>query len=452
MNNLKLAVTIPDAFAATAPDEALPSGDPRYVDLSSCRGGENIVDGLARQIIWTTKGHLKLLLTGHRGCGKTTELYRLKSRLEEEGYCVLYWNAERELNLMDVEWVDVILTHVRQLAEQIPEIDADIIIKAGFLDSIANWLAKEIVQKRERTEMETELESKFKISAEIPFFLKALLGLKAYIRGGTEEVREIRHELERRGSTLLNDVNLFIDDVQLQLRSKGYKGLILLVDGLEKLILRPLVEGEGGRSLTSHNLLFIEQSELLKSPRCHIIYTVPISLLAEENIAQVFPDDPVVIPMVEVYNKPREKELKENQQGIDLLCEVIRRRIAVKNVFKDEAMLRYLCIESGGHIRDFLRLVRYACRYSKGAVIDENAVNRALSALSTEYDYLVKDADLAKLVTVEKKKRLPTDIEYAHLPYHLLVLEYQSSSGEKWAMVNPLVKRLQKFKEAYNGT
>jgi hypothetical protein len=55
------------------------------------------------------------------------------------------------------------------------------------------------------------------------------------------------------------------------------------------------------------------------------------------------------------------------------------------------------------------------------------------------------------LVKVEKEKRLPSDMEYAHLPYHLLVLEYRSSQGEKWAMVNPLVKRLSKFEEAYNG-
>lgn len=451
--NLKLAISIPEAFAAAAPDDALPSGDPRYVELSSCRGRENIVEDLARQIIWTTEGYLKLLLTGHRGCGKTTELYRLKSGLEEAGYFVLYWNAELELNLMDVAWIDVILTHVRQLAEQIPKIDPDIKIEERFLDSIADWLAKEIVQKVERKEMEAELESKFKIGAEIPFFLKALLGLKAYIRSGTEEVRAIRHELERRATTLLNDVNLFIDDLQRQLRIKGYKGLIILVDGLEKLILRPLVEGEGERNITSHNLLFIEQSEFLKSPSCHIVYTVPISLLAEENIAQVFPDDPVVIPMVEVYNKPLEEylPLDENQRGIDLLCEVVRRRIDVEKVFSDEIILKKLCVESGGHIRDFLRLVRYACRYSKGNEIDENAANRAISALSMEYDYLVKDADIKKLVKVEKEKRLPSDMEYAHLPYHLLVLEYRTSQGEKWASVNPLVKRLSKFKEAYNG-
>ena len=140
---------------------------------------------------------------------------------------------------------------------------------------------------------------------------------------------------------------------------------------------------------------------------------MPISLLAEENIAQVFPDDPVVIPMVEVYNKPLEGNqlLKENQEGIDLLCEVVRRRIEVKKVFKDEKILKELCVKSGGHIRDLLRLVRYACRYSKGEVIDEKAANRAISALSTEYDYLVKDADIEKLVKVEEEKRLPSDME-----------------------------------------
>lgn len=157
--------------------------------------------------------------------------------------------------------------------------------------------------------------------------------------------------------------------------------------------------------------------------------------------------------MVEVYNKPLEENqpLKENQYGIDLLCEVVGRRIDVKKVFKDENILKKLCVESGGHIRDFLRLIRYACRYSKGEVIDDNAVNRAISALSTEYDYLVKDKDIGKLVKVEKEKRLPSDMEYAYLPYHLLVLEYRSSDGEKWAMVNPLVKRLPKFKGAFNG-
>jgi len=189
---------------------------------------------------------------------------------------------------MDVAWIDVILTHVRQLTEQIHKNAPDIKIEERFLDSIANWLAKEIVHKVERKEVEAELESKFKIGANIAFFLKALLGLKAYIRSGTEEVREIRHELERRAITLLKDVNRFIDDLQRQLREKKYKGLVILVDGLEKLILRPLVEGEGERNITSHNLLFIEQSEFLKSPSCHIVYTVPISLLAEENIAQVF--------------------------------------------------------------------------------------------------------------------------------------------------------------------
>jgi tetratricopeptide (TPR) repeat protein len=54
-NNLKPAVSIPEAYAAAAPDKALPSGDPRYVDLSSCRGGENIVKKLCVE----SGGHIR---------------------------------------------------------------------------------------------------------------------------------------------------------------------------------------------------------------------------------------------------------------------------------------------------------------------------------------------------------------------------------------------------------
>lgn len=43
MNNLKLAVSIPEAFAAAAPDEALPSGDPRYVWNYVLAGVERIL-------------------------------------------------------------------------------------------------------------------------------------------------------------------------------------------------------------------------------------------------------------------------------------------------------------------------------------------------------------------------------------------------------------------------
>jgi hypothetical protein len=92
-----------------------------------------------------------------------------------------------------------------------------------------------------------------------------------------------------------------------------------------------------------------------------------------------------------------------------------------------------------------MRLVRFACRYSQDR-IPENAVNKAIKELVRTYDYLVQNKDLQKLVEIYKEKYLPSDAEYAHLPYHLLVLEYQND--EIWADVHPAVQGTRKFREA----
>ena len=90
-------------------------------------------------------------------------------------------------------------------------------------------------------------------------------------------------------------------------------------------------------------------------------------------------------------------------------------------------------------------MVRYALQYAKGDRIDKVAVKKALNAMIREYDRLVKDADLPKLVDVCRERRLHRDAEYAHLPYHLLVLEYRNEDA--WADVHPLVARTSKFRQ-----
>jgi hypothetical protein len=84
-----LPTTIDDAYNTVNPDVALPSGDPRYVDLSSVRGGDDLARLLARRLQRSDRGagrmFLRQLITGHRRCGKTTELFRLKQELENIG-------------------------------------------------------------------------------------------------------------------------------------------------------------------------------------------------------------------------------------------------------------------------------------------------------------------------------------------------------------------------------
>ena len=60
-----------------------------YIDFSSVRGGD-IVSELGRTIVRLSPDEpTSHLFTGHIGCGKSTELFRLKGGLEQQNFHVV---------------------------------------------------------------------------------------------------------------------------------------------------------------------------------------------------------------------------------------------------------------------------------------------------------------------------------------------------------------------------
>lgn len=83
------------------PQEPLKPGDSRCVDLTKrgVRGDDSDVVSLLRTQIDRSDEPSQQILTGFCGCGKTTELLRLKEDLERQGYVVVYVDTEEYLNL-----------------------------------------------------------------------------------------------------------------------------------------------------------------------------------------------------------------------------------------------------------------------------------------------------------------------------------------------------------------
>jgi hypothetical protein len=160
---------------------------------------------------------------------------------------------------------------------------------------------------------------------------------------------EIRRELERNATQLLQRVNELIDNAQVRLKEIFKRGLVLIIDGLEKLLYR--VIADGGPS--SHDLLFIDHGEQLRAPHCHIILTVPINLLFNKNVGQIFPDY-TILPMVKIT----EENGTPCEVGRQVLRDVGARRVDMGAIFDNLALVDELVIASGGHVRDLLRLVR----------------------------------------------------------------------------------------------
>ncbi|MDZ7359949.1 MAG: KAP family NTPase [candidate division KSB1 bacterium] len=438
------ATNITETYNAVNPEQPLLPGDPRYVDCAPVRGDEHIVNMIAQRIIRANAArpvqYLKQLLAGH-GCGKSTELLLLKDRLETEGFFVVYFDAALEIDVNDVDYADILLAMMRQLDIQVRESSLGLQLDASRLDDLAMRLAKVTLEKEDRDTVENTLATEFRVEPQIPFFAKMMAAVRGFLTSGSTFKKQLRVEIEQRTARFLEDLNDLIDKLQQQLRESGKQGLVIIIDGLDRIIPK-LLDDKGRR--TAPSAIHLEHADHLKAPHCHAIYTAPISIYFHENLSKVYPDLPLTLPSIKI----REENGKICRDGLEAMRRMVSQRVAIEAVFADAKSVDKLCLASGGHVRDLMHLLRYACDYS-AKQITTLAVDKAICALVREYDRLVKDADLPRLVRIHREKRLPSDAEYAWLPYNLIVLEYQD--GARWADVHPAVQQTRKFQEAWKN-
>jgi len=434
-----LPTTVDDAYNAINPDVPLYDGeaDPRYVDLTAVRGGDDLATLIARRIRRSDRAPsptpIKLLFTGHGGCGKTTELFRLKHKLEEEGYFVVYFDTEEQLDVADVSYLDVLVTLAQETERQLRESEVMAVeLNPDLLEHVARWFGETIIEEEKERSTERGLSAEFGLGADSPAVVLArmLAAVRGEIKSGSRRRETYRRRLERNVRDLLTFINDLLEDARFRLEERGSAGLVVIADGLEKVLYGEI----GPEKRSSHEILFVVHGDQLKSPRCHVIYTVPLSLLFDRNVTQTFPDGYHLVPMVRI----------NEEDGRDALYQVIARRLDVEAIFEDGDLVRRLVEMSGGHVRDLLRLVRYAFDYTDERV-GPAQVERAVRRLINEYDRLVRDRDLPLLHQVHRERRAPTDADFSLLLFNLLVLEY--CNGEPWADVHPAVQATRKFEE-----
>lgn len=428
--------TVDLAFNAVNPDLPLTRGDAdvRYVNCSAVRGGEDEVALIARAIRRSEPpNYFKPVFTGHRGCGKSTELFRLKRMLEAENFFAVYFDAETELDISDLDYPDVLLTIAQEVERQLRE--ASIELDPELLQQVAGWFSTTVITDEKERGAERTLGAEFSLGAEIPLFAKMLATLKGEIKSSSKRRTEIRSELERNALQLIQRVNDLIENAKVKLHRHGKRGLVLIADGLEKVIYH--VDAKTGRS--SHELLFMFHGEQLCAPQCHIVYTIPINLILSHNVTQIY-SERIVLPMIKIA----EEDGSPCQEGRTVLRQIVANRLNVSAIFSPPELVDELVAMSGGHVRDLLLLVRYAFDYTDFQVLPEHVAS-ATRRLVNDYDYLIKDEDLPLLTQVHNTRRVPNDEPHALLLYNLLVLEYRN--GARWADVHPAAQAARKLQE-----
>lgn len=267
--------------------------------------------------------------------------------------------------------------------------------------------------------------------------------------------QQIREKVNPHTVTLLTILNEFLAEAKKKL-PYGCVQLAVIADNLDRIA--PIIQENGQ---TNHEEIFIDRSEQLKALDCHLIYTVPISLIYSRRAtdARDIYSDTHVLPMVMV----RTKEGDIYQPGIDKIKEVIERRVRQftptlsleQEIFDSPETLEQLCLMSGGHVRNLLLLTQDAIGRTATLPITQKAVRRAITQARDTYRRAVEQKQWCLLAEISRTKRVVNDDSYRSLLFNRCLLEYRylddQDEIQRWCDVHPLIKGIPEFKEAVDN-
>jgi len=98
-----------------------------------------------------------ILFTGHRGCGKSTELHRMEKQWQAQ-YLTIFLDVEEETDINDLIYIDIYLMIIRQVEVALRELK--ISFDSELLKRFEDWF-KQITKETEASvnySLDTEAE------------------------------------------------------------------------------------------------------------------------------------------------------------------------------------------------------------------------------------------------------------------------------------------------------
>ncbi|MFM7406836.1 MAG: ATP-binding protein [Cuspidothrix sp.] len=427
-------------FQACNPSKTLVMGKAEdrqyYIDFAPVRGAK-VIDQLKRAIaVLSPEDPTCQLFTGHIGCGKSTELLRLKAELEQENFHVVYFESSQMLDLANVDISDILLAITSQISQSLASINIE--LQPGYFKQLL-------------TEISDILQTPIDLGIEAELSL-GIAKITAKAKENDQDRNKLRQYLEPRSTGILDSINKeIIKPAQEKLKKQGKKGLVIIVDGLDKI----------DNSLKPNNqlqpeYLFAERGHQLNSLKCHVVYTIPLVLVYSNALARIrdrFNGSPKVLPMAAT----KHQDGSDFTIGIELLKKMIMVRAfpdvnwdnwddkedLITKVFDSVDTLERLCKISGGHLRNLLSLL-YSCLQNDDLPITGDSLE---TVIRKECNLLSKGIDNNEwqlLKDVSQTKNIAGHEEYNTLIRDLFVFEY-IEKDLSWFNINPILKESSNF-------
>jgi hypothetical protein len=405
-----------------------------YIDFSDVRGCK-IVEELQRTIIRISPDEPTCqLFTGHIGCGKSTELQRLKAELELSGFHVVYFESSQDLDLADIDVSDILLSVARQVSMSLENIG--IKLKPGYFGNLFR-------------EIGDFLQSPIELSGQAELSL-GIAKITAKTKDSAQLRNQLRQYLEPRTNSILQAINEEILDKAIeQLKARGHKGLVVIVDNLDRVDTRAVASGR-----SQPEYLFLDRGEQLRRLKCHVVYTIPLALIFSSEYETLKNRlgggiAPKVLPMVLV----RQRDGSDYEPGMSLLRQLVLARAfpevpwnirpsMLVELFDNSLTLDRLCRVSGGHIRNLLGLL-YSCLQRQDPPFTRDCLEAVVKDYRDDLLLAIDDQEWELLFEVVSQQSIRGEFEYQRFLRSMFVFEYRDPVG-RWFGISPALAETDK--------
>ncbi len=424
------------AFYRALADRPLEPDETWYVDLYPDPGADP-VEQLVTGIEWS-QGASTHLFSGFRGTGKSTELRRLRRRLQRSGpYKVVLCDLQDYLNLSStIDISDFLITLAGAFSDAL-EADGTLLGQdpghEGYWTRFLHFLRA--------TDVEIAgLDAAVRAGA-------GSAGIKANLRQDLTFRQRLREAMRGRLGALVDDTHAFLADCVRLLRERhgADTQVVLLLDSAEQIRGTSLSRAED--VYASVEALFANHADALRIRDIHVVCTVPPWLkIRSPGIGGAYSGSQL-LPCVTV----QDPDGRPVQAGLDALERVIRRRGDWERLLGRRDRLDRLILASGGYLRDLFRLVQAVLRRARAGPlpVPERAVDQALHEVRNSY-LPVPRADAEWLARVRRTHDPELVVHRAHDGedanlYNLarffdthMMLCYRD--GREWYDVHPLLR------------
>lgn len=357
----------------------------------------------------------KFFFSGHRGCGKSTELLHLLGNEDiQKKYWPINFSIREETDIIDLDFRDVLLAMGSKLFREYRRKGGE--LPEQLLKELTGWKGK--VEKEISTVLEGRL-SNIELGASIDAFF-ANAGLKMKLEPAT------RVELRQIIETDITGLIAIINHIAAAIYSQERRIPLILIDDMDK------------PDLENARAIFHNRREIMMQPNCAVVYTVSSALFYSKEFDAIR-DQALFLPNINLH--PFSDVNKQIPEGYQTLEKFVSVRMSPELI--EERALNDAITYSGGVFRELARILRTAIGHARrrsAQKVQHEDVEWSVTEIRNEYRRILDKDDLKLLKKIQDTKRLEFTDRIRPLLQLLAMLEYRDQ--DNWCDVHPVLRKM----------